>query len=148
MSTSKKILMALAILVVFMGMSVLVYANGSKDVPKLDVIYDGNKLKVGQGSYTWKSRFKEKDFSVDSYAEVIGRSYPLTKVAPNSNLELIWDYQPDNITISGGYRKNHAPVLRNNIIKIPDDSGTQIYFVKGEWKEGTVTYVIVVQIEK
>ena len=65
----------------------------------------------------------------------------------NGQLELHFDYQPEIITLSGGYIQNAEPTIKNNIINISQGEGTQIYFIDCKWKEGTVTYVVVVQIK-
>jgi len=141
-------LLILIIVSILLTLSLVAYENGRKGIPKLDVTYKGNKLNVGQGSYRWKSNGKESIFTVKSYSSVIAKRLPGAKIVPNSNLALMFDYQPENITITGGYTEDNAPVIKNNIINIPKKSGTQLYFLDCKWKEGTVTYVIVVEIQE
>jgi hypothetical protein len=147
MVKKKKLLITLGLAIMIIGLFFLVYVNGRKDVPKLTVTYNGNNIEVGQGSYRWKSRGKLKEFTVDNYAGVISKLLPAESVAPNSSLELKFDYQPQTIKIDGGYKEDTAPTIKNNIINIPGKSGGGIYFLECEWQEGTVTYLVVVQIQ-
>ncbi len=116
-------------------------------IPKLTVIYKGKNLNVAQGSYYWKAGFKTKKFTVNNYADIINNLNGKKDVINNGQLELHFDYQPEIITLSGGYTQNAEPTIKNNIINISQGEGTQIYFIDCKWREGTVTYVVVVQIK-
>lgn len=148
MFKKKFFLLTLIVVSILLTLSLVAYENGRKGIPKLNVTYNGNKLNVGKGSYRWKSNGKESIFTVKSYASVISKFLPGARITPNSNLELMFDYEPETITITGGYTEDNAPVIKNNIINIPKKSGTQIYFLDCKWKEGTVTYVVVVEIQE
>lgn len=117
------------------------------NIPKLTIIYNGKNLNVAQGSYYWKAGFKIKEFTVNNYADIINNLKEKKDVINNGKLELHFDYQPEIITLSGGYPQNSEPTIKNNIINISQEEGTQIYFINCKWKEGTVTYVVVVQIK-
>lgn len=147
MVKKKKLLITLISIIMLIGLVFVIYINERKDVPKLTVTYNGNSIEVGQGSYKWKSKGKLKTFTVDSYAGVLGKLYPGVRVAPNSKLELNFDYQPKTIKISGGYKIDNAPTIKNNIINIPAKREEQIYFLNCKWQEGVVTYLILVRIQ-
>lgn len=134
-------------LVIIVLVTVVYYINTNKDVPRLEVYYKGTELEVGQGSYRWKTHFKEKVFTVDSNADVVSNLLPGMSVAPNSKLEMNFSQQPKYINIRGGYSLDNAPTIIENVINIPEKKGTQIYFLDCEWKEGTVTYIIVIQVQ-
>lgn len=147
MVRTKKLLSIFILAAIVISLSFVLNVNGRKDIPKLTVTYNGNNIEVGQGSYRWKSIGKLKEFTVDSYAGVLVKLYPGVPVAPNSKLELNFDYEPKNIKISGGYKAANAPTIKDNIINIPAEGGRQAYFLNCEWEEGSVTYLIVVQIQ-
>jgi hypothetical protein len=147
MLKNKKKLITIAVLIIFTGLFYITYSSMRKDVPKLDVTYYGSKVEIGQGSYKWKTNFKNKIYTVDSYAKVISKLLPGTSVSPNSKLDLKFDYEPKSIKIIGGYSEYNAPAIKNNIINIPEKSGTQIYFIDCEWQEGTETFIVVVNIQ-
>lgn len=147
MLKNKKKLITIAVLIIFTGLFYITYLSMRKDVPKLDVTYNGAKVEVGQGSYKWKTNFKNKIYTVDSYAKVMSKLLPGTSVSPNSKLELKFDYQPHSIKLRGGYKEDNAPAIKDNIINIPEKSGTQIYFIDCEWQEGTETFIVPVNIQ-
>lgn len=147
MLKNKKKLITIAVLIIFSGLFYITYLSMRKDVPKLDVIYNGVKVEVGQGSYKWKTNFKNKIYTVDSYAKIISKLLPGINVSPNSKLDLKFDYEPKSMKIIGGYKGDNAPVVKDNIINLPEKSGTQIYFIDCEWQEGTETFIVVVNIQ-
>jgi hypothetical protein len=61
----------LTFVIILIEIFVVAYTNGRKDVPKLSVTYNGTKIEGGQGPYSWKSRGKLKEFTIDSYGSVI-----------------------------------------------------------------------------
>ncbi len=118
------------------------------DIPTLEVTYQGEQINVGQGSYRWKSRGEEKYFTVESYANVITKLIPAANIKNNSQLQLQFDYQPETITISNGTTVNDIKITKDNYINIlKEENGMQVYFIEGRWKEGTATYVVVVQVQ-
>ncbi|MCY6354128.1 hypothetical protein [Clostridium sp. ZS2-4] len=120
----------------------------TRTIPKLDITYNGNNIEVGQGHYRWKSRGKLKEFTIDSYASVISKLLPGTIVAPNGQLKLNFDYEPESITLGGGVKTSeHGKVIKDNIINI-SQHGTGLYFLDCKWQEGTVTYIIFVNVQK
>ncbi|MCY6356060.1 hypothetical protein [Clostridium sp. ZS2-4] len=148
MFKKKNFLITVILVIILIGLLVVAYTNGRKDVPKLDVTYNGNNIEVGQGPYIWKSRGKVKEFTINSYASVISKLLPGMRVAPNGQLKLNFDYQPETITLSGvGTISSYEKVIKDNIINI-SEYGTGLYFLDCKWQEGTVTYIIFVNVQK
>lgn len=147
MLKNKKKVITIAVLIIFTGLFYITYLSMRKNVPKLYVTYNGDKVEIGQGSYKWKTNFKNKIYTVDSYAKVISKLLPGINVLPNSKLDLKFDYEPKSMKIIGEYNEDNTPVVKDNIINIPAKSGTQIYFIDCEWQEGTETFIVVVNIQ-
>ncbi|KYH34538.1 hypothetical protein CLTEP_14660 [Clostridium tepidiprofundi DSM 19306] len=144
--TKKKIFIITLFIIVISFLLFIKFMYKHPEIPKLTVTYKEKSLKVGQGSYTWRNGFKTKEFIVDNYANIIVELMPYSNVSSNSNLQLHFNYQPENITLTGGYTSDNSPTIKNNIITIPEKEGTQIYFLDCKWKEGNVTYVIAIHV--
>jgi hypothetical protein len=148
MFKKKIFLSCLAFVILLIAIFIVAFINGRKDVPKLSVTYNGTKIEVGQGPYSWNSRGKLKEFAVDSYGSVISTLLNRGKVEPNGQLQLIFDYQPETITLDGGVNvSDYGKVLKGNIINL-SEYRTGLYFLDCKWQEGTVTFIVFVDIQK
>jgi hypothetical protein len=148
MFKKKIVLSSLTFVIMLIGIFVVAYTNGRKDVPKLSVTYNGTNIEVGQGPYSWNSRGKLKEFAIDSYGSVVSNLLPGAKVAPSGQLQLNFDYQPETITLGAGVKaSDYGKVLKSNVINI-SEYGTGLYFLDCKYQEGTVTFIVFVNIQK
>lgn len=141
-------LLFLIFILIIAGAVVLVFTNyNTKELPKLTITYNGKEIKSIKGSYLWKRGFKNEVHVVDSYAKIINQLRPGEQVMPDGELEINFDYQPKTIILTSSYNSERK-ILENNYIKLPTNiKGPMVYFLDCYWKEGVITYVVVVELK-
>lgn len=120
------------------------------NIPTLKVTADGIDVSVEKGGYSWDTG--NQSVRVDAASsEQIAEKMEGTKLTPQSEITLDFSRQPDKVSISlkGDVESNITPyIFENNKFATPQEEGTYVYEIVGEWSEGEISFTIKVIISK
>lgn len=116
-------------------------------VPELNVSANNSEISVSRGGYEWTNNvgFSNKEtVTADSASpEQIADTMSGNKVKPQSELILSFSEQPKKVKIiTWGESKDNKYTYDNDKLIVPQEKGTYIYEVFGEWTQGHVSYTI------
>lgn len=142
MKKSFYILISLTLLL-FVGCN----SNRKTNIPDLKVYVDGAEILVFRGGYEWTNNVgfsKKETVTADSASpEQIADTMSGNKVKPKSELLLSFSEKPKNVEIiAWGESKENKYTYDNDKLIVPQEKGTYIYEVFGEWTQGHVSYTI------
>lgn len=142
MKKSFYILISLTLLL-FVGCN----SNRKTNIPDLKVSVDGAEILVFRGGYEWTNNVgfsKKETVTADSASpEQIADTMSGNKVKPKSELLLSFSEKPKNVEIiAWGESKENKYTYDNDKLIVPQEKGTYIYEVFGEWTQGHVSYTI------
>ncbi|WP_040213726.1 hypothetical protein [Clostridium polynesiense] len=139
------------LLLTLIGIMILIFTGCSRDIsselPNLKVTCVNQELSVVQGGYQWTAKrwlFHEESVIADtSTPDYIGENMQGDEVSPGAHLMLNFSKKPQKVTITPwGESKDRQYVSTNDLIIVPEEAGTYIFEIAGEWVEGRVTYTI------
>lgn len=142
MKKSFYILISLTLLL-FVGCN----SNRKTNIPDLKVSVDGAEILVSRCGYEWTNNVgfsKKETVTADSASpEQIADTMSGNKVKPKSELLLSFSEKPKNVEIiAWGESKENKYTYDNDKLIVPQEKGTYIYEVFGEWTQGHVSYTI------
>lgn len=122
-------------------------SNLKTSIPDLKVSVDGSEILVSRGGYEWTNNIgfsKKENVTADSASpEQIAETMSGNKVKPQSELILSFSEKPKNVEIiAWGESKENKYTYANDKLIVPQEKGTYIYEVFGEWTQGHVSYTI------
>ncbi|WP_223702115.1 hypothetical protein [Sutcliffiella deserti] len=115
------------------------------------IMVDDTEYEMAQGNYRWE---KKEGFSTHvartdaASPNQIAENVEAIKIPPNTKLTIIVEEKPA-LTLyqwneDGGKK---AMTLTDHSFSVPTEEGRYIYEVLAEWKNGEVSYTIVVEVE-
>ncbi|MDP4153435.1 MAG: hypothetical protein Q8865_08390 [Bacillota bacterium] len=127
-------------------------SNVSNSPPELKILYKDKSVEAIKGTYSWASinlngakTFTTADCSAPP--ELVRNSVPMT-VSANSPLSLSFSKKPSKTEVRIWHDNDIIKQqLVNGKIIIPEQKGKVIYEVIGTWKNGTVYYTFLVNVE-
>ena len=121
--------------------------NAEIPVPELNVSANNSEISVSRGGYEWTNNvgFSNKEtVTADSASpEQIADTMSGNKVKTQSEIILSFSEKPKNVKIiAWGESKDNKYTYDNDKLIVPQEKGTYIYEVFGEWTQGHVSYTI------
>jgi hypothetical protein len=120
--------------------------------PALKILYQDKSIDAKRGTYSWtidNNDGTKTTTNADSSAppELVKDSTQLT-VSPKSSLNLSFSDKPTDITINIWQdNKTIKQSIINDKVVTPELKGSVIYEVIGTWKQGTVSYAFLVNVD-
>ena len=141
----KRLILALVVCAIgFLGFMTLSIPD-KPPMPK--ITYQGESVRVLQGSYLWKTFFKGVEAEYPIPPELVA-NIPPTIVSPESNLKVTFDYEPNDIGVmlwtktgSHDYNIDHKTVI------MPEDKGIYVFEIKSKWNQGDSIYAFKIKVE-
>lgn len=122
-------------------------SNRRTNLPDLKVSVDDAEILVSRGRYKWTFSNKESVIADSDSPEQIAENMNGNKVKPQSELILSFSEKPKNVEIiAWGESKENKYTYDNDKLIVPQEKGTYIYEVSGEWTQGQVSYTIKVVV--
>lgn len=122
-------------------------SNRRTNLPDLKVSLDGAEISVSRGGYKWTFSNKEAVIADSDSPEQIAENMNGNKVKPQSELILSFSEKPKNVEIiAWGESKENNYTYNTDKLIVPQEKGTYIYEVSGEWTQGQVSYTIKVVV--
>lgn len=115
------------------------------DIPDLEVMYEGEAIEVMKGGYNWTTKsglLGEESVVVDAASpQDIAKGMKGNRVPVGAKLDLVFSKEPLSFkVVNWGEPGECELTAAPDTLTIPEEEGTYIIEVIGEWKEGQVSY--------
>jgi hypothetical protein len=123
----------------------------SNNRPKLKVSFENKTIDPIKGTNSWTIENKDgtrNSVTEDSISpkELVKRLDPLI-VPPKAEISLDFDYKPSDINVRiWNENGTTEEVISDNKILVPESKGQVIYEIIAKWKEGTVSYAFLINV--
>ena len=115
------------------------------DIPDLEVMYEGEAIEVMKGGYNWTTKsglWGEESVIVDAASpQDIAKGMKGNRVPVGAKLDLVFSKKPISFkVVNWGEPGECELTAAPDTLTIPEEEGTYIIEVIGEWKEGQISY--------
>ncbi|MGD2196961.1 hypothetical protein [Lysinibacillus fusiformis] len=145
----KRVLIFLLTVVVLVGG---IYFVCNLKPPKPTITIENNIVEVAQGSYCWGGLFNVQCVDKISPPNIIKHEKlkPVV-VSPGAELTIEFNRKPLKNTLSATiwFNKNEMENVQfnDNVLIVPKEKGVYIYSVSAHWKNGSSSYVFVIEVK-